>query len=220
MYSPGICMQLGKASTSTMKLMQATDQFSKSSNLIKKMFEKHFPGKKLDQAITEYNINYASWKPPFEERQTEGTGAVWVMSVLRNLLYDGVATAAMHWHYAGGNYGVVCGNYEIRPNRTLFYLLNRYLYDAELCKVRSDNSMVEVLAAENKNNYTLVTINKSPATLSIEQNIEALGKINLDKSEEYTIAGKGKSFSPNSTDLRKRFEMRGYSMRFQVLPKN
>jgi hypothetical protein len=211
----------GKAATPTMKLMQATDQFAKSSRRLKEIFTKHYPEKPVIQAITEYNINYASWKPPYEERQNNGTGCTWTMSVLSNLLYHGEADAAMFWHYySGGNYGIFDSQYQQRPARTLFYLLNRYLVDATLVNVTSDHEMVEVLAAETPHHFIVITINKSPATQTITPHISGLVSTQrLVLGSRYTIAGDQNSFSMNRASPFASFVLDGYGMQFEVLPK-
>jgi hypothetical protein len=211
----------GKASTPTLRLMRATDQFAKSSVQIQKMYDKHFPGKSISQAITEYNINYASWKPPYEERQSNGVGSLWIMSVLNHLLYEGQADSAMFWHYfSGGNYGVVDAQYKLKPARTLFYLLNRYLRDAQLCKVESDNDMVEIVATENGSCFVVVTLNKSPYKQQIMPQITGLpSPLNLDMGVSYDIAGEETHFAPNRLTVNQPFELDSYAMRFSIIPK-
>lgn len=211
----------GKASTPTTRIMQATDRLAKSSQQLQDIYNKHFPGRKLEQSITEYNINYASWRPPYEERQGIGTGCVWTMSVLKHLLYDGDADSAMYWHYyTGGNYGVVTSDYQRRPARTLFYLLNRYLRAAQLCKVQSDHDMIEVLAAQNKTCYVSIILNKSSQPLSITPRItgmEPTGRI--DMATSYDIAGTDTAFTPNRIVMDQPYELAGYGMRFVVIPR-
>lgn len=211
----------GSGATPTAPLMEGTGRMAAASRSVREMFRKHHPSKKLVQAITEYNMNHSSWKPPVEERQVIGTGCVWTMSVLGHLLYDGEADAAMFWHFwSGGNYGIVAANFTRRPAHTLFSLLNRHLRAAQVCQVASADRMVEVVAAEGPQAYVVITLNKSPAAVRIVPTVTGLrSPVRLEHATTYEIREKDVAFTTSRGAVDEPFMLEGYSMRFVVIPR-
>jgi hypothetical protein len=218
----------GKTSTPTPALMGKTKYLADVSVQIEKILKKYIPNRKIGQAITEFNINYAAWKPPADLRQSQGDGAVWLLSVLRNLLYTGSVDTAMIWHYWGGStYGVVSGNHQIRPNGTLYFLLNHYLADAMLLGATSSNPQIEALAAESKDYYIVALINKSDIPQEIKCNLlNAPGLLSSDFSypiTSYQTGGEDTLFSISKTrniiPKNKVVRLEKFSFVFKVIPK-
>ena len=162
----------GKSSTDTMVLLKRSNYMADISQKIAAILKKRVPGRKIAQSITEFNLNYAAWVNPVDLRQVTGDGVVWVMSVLRHLLYDGEVESAFYWHYwGGGTYGIVDGLGAIRPNGMLYYLLNRHLVGLELYAAASESPEVEVLAARGEGKTVLVFINKSDRNVKIKSEL-------------------------------------------------
>ncbi len=216
----------GKSTTPLPLLFSKTDAFAKSSMRLNELAGQYCPGRKIRQAITEYNMNYAAWKP-VDRRLVKGIGTLWTFSVLRNLLYDGACDYAMFWHYrGGGTYGAIGGEGEIRPSGMLFYLLNRHLAGAELVQAETNQPEVELLAAEKKNVRIIVLANKSAKKQVFPLCIANLPMKQFSPFEtpvtEYTIGKDDESFSVKKLGYPSRrilkISMEPYSLSFQILP--
>lgn len=218
----------GKTSTPTLALMEKTKFIADVSVSIEKILKKHVPNRKIGQAITEFNINYAAWRPPVDLRQSRGDGAVWLLSVLRNLLYIGNVDTAMIWHYwAGSTYGLVSGDKQLRPNGTLYFLLNKYLTDAMLLRASSNNSQIEALAADGKDYYIVAVINKSDKAQEIECNLLNPPRVVCDDFtypiSNYKVGGENNSFALSKTQSiipkNKMIKLAKFSLIFITIPK-
>ena len=216
----------GKSTTPLNHLFSKTDAFAKSSIRLKEIADQYCPGRKIEQAITEYNMNYAAWKP-VDRRLVKGIGSIWTFSVLRNLLYDGACDFAMFWHYwGGGTYGSVGGDGEIRPSGMLFYLLNRYLSGAELVQAETNHPEVELLAAEKKDSRVIVLVNKSAKRQSFQLCIANLPIKPSSPFEspvtEYAIGKDDENFSVKKLAYPSRrilnLSIEPYTLRFLIIP--
>jgi len=181
------------------ELMQRTDRYAVFSSNIRKANKELLPTHPLEQAISEYNMNYNAWKP-VDYRLHKGYGAVWTFSVLNNLLYKGSVDLAYYWHFVGGAYGVVAFD-GFYPVGTLFHLLNTRAGQGQLCLAKSsDESRVECLAVTTPDEYVLALVNKTPEPQTVELqllNYFPIRELELTtySTEEWTVAAKDDVFS-------------------------
>jgi hypothetical protein len=190
----------GRSTTPTIDLMKHTDKFAKSSQVVYEAWKKQFPDKEIEQSISEWALNYAAWKKPHESRQKTGEGQAWALSVMQNMLYDGVADNMYFWHFwGGGDYGTIQRNGFKRAGFTTFSLLNRHLKNGRLCAQESDNTMVEIIAGASANAKVIVLINKNDTPVQVELAVKGLtGKT---EAKLYRIADKEKNYSESATAL-------------------
>ena len=202
----------GSNTTPTIKLMERTDKYSQASIHIDETLKKYFLAKKIPQAITEYNMNYAAWKNGTEKRQLQGIGMVWLFSVLRDLLYEGQAEQAMLWHfYRGSTFGMIDKDYSKRASWYLFKILIEALKNSRLCKVSCNDKMIEVLAAQRQKEKCIVIANKNDYDVKA-----SLAKLNLPDIKtiiEYRIQGEEEAFTKSRLNsIPNNFELKKYSL--------
>ena len=199
----------GSNKTPTIKIMERTDRYSQASIGIDQTLKKYFLAKKIPQAISEYNMNYAAWKNGTEKRQLQGIGMVWLFSVLRDLLYEGRAEQAMLWHfYRGSTFGMVDRNYSKRASWYLFKILIEALKNSRLCKVSCNDKMVEVLAAGSKKGKCIVIANKNGH--NVKASLAKFKLSGIKEIVEYRIQGEEEVFTksrlnsiPDNFELKK-----------------
>lgn len=181
------------------ELMQRTDRYAIFSNNIREANKELLPDRPLEQAVSEYNINYKAWRP-VDRRLTKGYGAVWTFSVLNNLLYKGSLDLAYYWHFVGGAYGIVAPD-GLYPAGTVFHLLSTRTREGRLCLARSaDESRVECLAVATPGKYLLALVNKTPEPQTVA--LQLLNYAPVPESgltshatEEWTVAAEDDRFS-------------------------
>lgn len=148
----------GSVKTPTPYLMAKTASFGDDARAIRKMAEQELPGKPVEIALTEYNINF-NWNP-HDPRQANQIGAAWFASVLLHLVKADVEIAQT-WHSrGGGTFGLFSDNNEPRPAAMLFALANRCIR-GEYLKSATSSPDVECLAFRNPEKSGLLLINKS-----------------------------------------------------------
>ena len=181
------------------ELMQRTDRYAIVSNNIRKANEELLPDRPLEQAVSEYNINYRAWRP-VDHRMHKGYGAVWTFAVLNNLLYKGSLDLAYYWHFVGGSYGVVAPD-GLYPAGTVFHLLSTRTRQGQLCLARSaDESRVECLAVATPGEYLLALVNKTPEPRTVELQLLNYAPVSepgltTHSTEEWTVAAEDDRFS-------------------------
>lgn len=181
------------------ELMQRTDRYAIFSNNIRKANTELLPGRPLEQAVSEYNINYKAWRP-IDHRLHKGYGAVWTFSVLNNLLYKGSLDLAYYWHFVGGAYGVVAPD-GLYPAGTVFHLLSTRTRQGQLCLARSaDESRVQCLAVATPGEYLLALVNKTPKPQTVELQLlnyfpASEPELTPHSTEEWTVAAEDDRFS-------------------------
>ncbi len=189
----------GDTKTATEAIMGKTGQFAESSRLVQKMLKKHFPDREIPQLITELNINYAAWLNGGESRQKNGIGAVWLLSVLGHLLYDGEAEVANYWHYAFDScYSVgTTPGWRPTPVGTAYWLLNRY-FRGQLCQVGCGDKALQAIAADNGTEYALAVLNVSGQERTARLRLLNLPAVrtgdDLFPVKSYAVQGEEKTF--------------------------
>ncbi|MBS1371980.1 MAG: hypothetical protein HPZ91_18700 [Lentisphaeria bacterium] len=155
----------GSVKTPTAYLMDGAASFGADARAIRAMAEKERPGKPVELALTEYNINF-NWKP-HDPRQANRIGAAWFASVLYHLVKADVEIAQT-WHSrGGGTFGLFSAENEPRPVAAVFALANRYVRGEHL-KSASSSPEVECLAFRNPEQLGLLLVNKSDRELTVK----------------------------------------------------
>lgn len=157
----------GSVKTPTSYLMDQTVSFGDDARAIRAMVEEVAPGKPVELALTEYNINF-NWKP-HDPRQADQTGAAWFASVLNHLIRNNVEIAQT-WHSrGGGTFGLFSDKNEPRPAAMVFAFANRYL-NGDYYAAGSDSPLVEALGFCNATHAGLLLINKSGREMTVGLN--------------------------------------------------
>lgn len=158
----------GSTASATELIMRNSPQMAKSSVRIAQMLRRVAPEREIRQLITEYNINYAAWKDGGEQRHKNGIGAVWMLSVLKHLLYEGEAEVANYWHYEFGKpYSVGSDpGARLSPTGEMFLLLNRQMRGS-MTACASDDPAVESLASSDGRTALLALLNCSAQTRTV-----------------------------------------------------
>lgn len=157
----------GSVKTSTSYLMDQTVSFGDDARAIRAMAEEVAPGKPIELALTEYNINF-NWKP-HDPRQADQTGAAWFASVLNHLIRNNVEIAQT-WHSrGGGTFGLFSREGDPRPAAMVFALANRYL-NGDYFAAGSDSPLVEALGFRNATHAGLLLVNKSGREVTVRLN--------------------------------------------------
>lgn len=158
----------GSSKTPDEYIMRRTVTYGQDAKNIREMVEQVTPGKKVQLALTEYNINW-NWKP-HDPRQATQTGAVWLASVLTHLITADV-DISNNWHSrGGGTFGLFGGGNEIRPAAKVLYLYNQ-LVKGNYVDSKYSSLFVECLGFINKGREIgIIVINKknSPTTLDLQ----------------------------------------------------
>lgn len=148
----------GSVKTPTDYLMAKTASFGEDARAIHKMAAEERPGKPVEIALTEYNINF-NWRP-HDPRQANQVGAAWFASVLHHLVKADVEIAQT-WHSrGGGTFGLFSDNNEPRPAARFFAIANRCIRGRYL-KSATSSPDVECLAFRNPEKFGVLLINKS-----------------------------------------------------------
>lgn len=183
----------GSSKTSDAYIMASTNTFGSDTRAIKKMVQQVTPGRKIEFALTEYNINW-NWKP-HDPRQATHKGAVWLASVLNHLI-RAEADIAQTWHsYNGGTFGLISNNLEVRPAAKLLSLCNRFLKDKYIL-AQSNDKLVECLGfVEKGKQIGLLLINKANHKKQVKITCLNLPQIPVNfiegNASEYTIGPNG-----------------------------
>jgi len=157
----------GSVKTPTSYLMDQTASFGDDARAIRAMAAEVTPGKPVELALTEYNINF-NWKP-HDPRQADQTGAAWFASVLNHLIRSNVEIAQT-WHSrGGGTFGLFSDKNEPRPAATVFALANRYL-SGDYFAAGSDTPQVEALGFRSADHAGLLLVNKSGREIAVRLN--------------------------------------------------
>ena len=208
----------GSSKTPDSYIMDSANTFGKDVAAIKKVIQEITPGKKIEYALTEYNINY-NWKP-HDPRQANNKGAVWLASVLYHLIKN-KADIALTWHSrSGGTFGLISHSGEIRPSAQLLYLCNHYLKTSYVAS-KSSNKNLECLGFVNDRQHIgILVINKSHEKKSI--NVSSLNLPDLPQSyfegnaKEYTINAKGLSLQKTTLKRNMKLTLAPYSLKMIV----
>ena len=143
------------------------------------MAEEERPGRPVELALTEYNINF-NWKP-HDPRQANRIGAAWFASVLHHLVKADVEIAQT-WHSrGGGTFGLFSADNEPRPAAAVFAVANRYL-KGEYLKSATSSPEVECLAFRNPERRGLLLVNKSDREVTV-----TLDLLNLSPAPETVL---------------------------------
>lgn len=155
----------GSTKTSDEYLMDSTVTFGHDVRRIREVVNKQLPGKKVELALTEYNMNY-NWKP-HDPRQADYKGACWLASVLYHLIKADL-DIAQTWHSrGGGTFGLISRDgVEIRPAAQVLYLGNKYIRGSHVFSMSSDAN-IECLGFINADNYGMLIVNKSAKTAGL-----------------------------------------------------
>ncbi len=159
----------GSNDTSNEYIMSKTNTFGDDARAVAAVVKKITPGKKVELAITEYNINW-NWKP-HDPRQANHIGAAWLASVLNHLIRANV-DIAQTWHSrGGGTFGLMdkTGT-EIRPVARVLYWGNHYI-KGDYVESRSSNKNIECLGFKNSQNRGMLIINKSSKPVEVDINL-------------------------------------------------
>jgi hypothetical protein len=156
----------GSPLTPFKKLLDGSDIYAKYSNRIKRIVAERAPGRKIEQFVTEYNMNYSAWKP-LDEKPAKGYAAIWLFSVWRNCILTGSLDGMFYWRFtADGSYGVVEKG-KPRPAGILLQILNTRLRDCTSFSAVSSDASVECLALETKEERVIAFVNKAETPVSI-----------------------------------------------------
>ena len=148
----------GSVTTSTDYIMRQTPSFAADARQIRALIEEISPGKAVELALTEYNINY-NWKP-HDPRQGTYIGAAWLASVLNHLIRADVEIAQT-WHSrGGGTFGLISAEGEIRPMGKLLAVCNSFVR-GDYVWSRSSSTDIECLGFRNGEQAGFLVINKS-----------------------------------------------------------
>ena len=186
----------GSSKTSDSYIMSSANSFGKDAQGIREMVEKITPGKKIEYALTEYNINW-NWKP-HDPRQANNKGAVWLASVLYHLILENVDIATT-WHSrSGGTFGLISDKNEVRPTAELLYLCNRYLIKTNYVMSKTNDKNLECLGLIQSGKYVgILLINKNNKFRQVKISNLSLphlpDKYFEGNALEYTIGTKGLS---------------------------
>lgn len=156
----------GSASTATDYIMQKTASFGEDARQIRAMIESITPGKPVELALTEYNINF-NWKP-HDPRQGNHVGAAWLASVLYHLIRADVEIAQT-WHSrGGGTFGLISNNGDVRPMGKLLAVCNNHI-SGDYVWSASSSVGIECLGFRNEQNAGFLMVNKTaqPTRVSI-----------------------------------------------------
>jgi hypothetical protein len=181
----------GSADTPTKNLMAGTSSFENDAIGVRAIVERITPGKNVELAITEYNINYSH--KPHDPRQAAHIGAAWMASVLNHLIRGGV-DIAQTWHSrGGGTYGLFDSNNKPRPTAKLLYVANNFIKGKQVW-AQSSVPAVECLAFRNENTAGAMLVNKSPKPVTVT--MEVLNPPDFAKS---LVVPETRSFSISET---------------------
>ncbi|MDR2345675.1 MAG: hypothetical protein LBE18_06380 [Planctomycetaceae bacterium] len=182
----------GSAKTPTKNIMAGTPSFGKDAIDIRAIVERITPGKKVELAITEYNINYSY--NPHDPRQANHIGAAWLASVLNHLIRGGV-DIGQTWHSrGGGTYGLFDSSNKPRPTAKLLYVANNFIKGDQVW-AKSTLATVECLAFRNEKTAGMMLINKNPKPVTTT--VKMLNPPNFAKSlvvpetRSFSISEKG-----------------------------
>ncbi|MAX23494.1 MAG: hypothetical protein CMJ19_03230 [Phycisphaeraceae bacterium] len=185
----------GSVKTQTPYLMAMTPSFGKDVHAIRQMVNEVTPGKKLEYALTEFNISW-NWKP-HEPRQATHVGAVWLSSVFLHLINAELDISQL-WHSrGGGTFGLFGDGNEPRPNAHLFYLCNKYV-KGQYVDSQYSSPMVETLGFMNKNQYGVMVINKTDTAVTMH-----LDLLNAPQLSEDIYEGNTLLYTLNESGLKK-----------------
>lgn len=178
----------GSSKTPDEYIMASTNVFGKDAGNIRKAIQQITPGKKVELAITEYNINY-NWRP-HDPRQATYKGAVWMASTLNHLIKADV-DIAMNWHSrSGGTFGMLSPSNEIRPVARLFYVCNRYV-KSEYVWSNSNSRDIECLGFVQPGSHIgLMLINKDSASKKVK-----VSMLNMPPLPEVAFEGNAEIYS-------------------------
>lgn len=199
----------GSVKTPTEYLMKQTKTFGDDARKIRAIAEKITPGKKIELALTEYNINF-NWKP-HDPRQATIEGAVWFASVLNHLIQADVEIAQT-WHSkSGGTFGLFSDQNEPRPAAAFFALANRYL-KGNYYPANSTSENIECLAFKDQAHTGMLVINKTGKKTDIKLQIlnkpEFVEDPVLPDSEEFSLTAGSLSAKRISLNGRNEFAFR------------
>jgi hypothetical protein len=180
----------GSADTPTKNLMAGTPSFGKDAIAIRAVVERITPGKNVELAITEYNINYSS--KPLDPRQATHLGATWMASVLNHLICGGV-DIGQTWHSRGGTYGLFDNNNKPRPTAKLLYVANNFIKGKQMW-AQSSVPTIECLAFRNEKTAGVMFVNKNPKPVTVT--MEVLNPPDFAKS---LVVPETRSFSISET---------------------
>jgi xylan 1,4-beta-xylosidase len=167
----------GSVDTPTQLLMARTGEFGHDSLAVREAARQFIADRDIEMSLTEYNMNY-DWRPYHDPRRATNVGAVWMASVLKHLA-DVDHEIALTWHSkGGGTFGLISADNEVRPTADLLMLLNKHLAGAERIASRSSDEFVEILAAQNQEQYCILVINKSA-----DEQVVKLTTLNGPKAE-------------------------------------
>ncbi len=177
----------GSASTTTEYIMKQTGSFGEDARKIRAVAEEITPGKPVELALTEYNINF-NWKP-HDPRQGNYIGAAWLASVLNHLIRADVEIAQT-WHSrGGGTFGLISGEGVIRPMGELLAVCNNYV-SGDYVWSQSSNEQIECLGFRNPHAAGFLIVNKSGKSVTVKMSI-----LNVPAFKESLIIPAARSFA-------------------------
>ena len=192
----------GSSKTSDAYLMGKAYTFGDDVRAIRRAVHAITPGKKVELALTEYNMNY-NWRP-HDPRQRTWKGAIWMAAVLYNLIKADL-DIAQQWHSrGGGTFGLMSKDCEeIRPTARLLYLFNKFLKSHYVYSKSSDRSIACLGFIDPEKQVGLMLINTSNKPKNIKINLLDLPGLHTHPFEsnatEYILGPNG--FTKQSGDL-------------------
>jgi len=201
----------GTVTTPDEYIMAKTNSFGTDAAKVRAIVEEITPGKPVELALTEYNINF-NWNP-HDPRQATNVGAVWFASVLYHLIKNNVEIAQT-WHSrSGGTFGLFSPENEVRPPAQLFALCNRYIAGSHYLSQSSDKT-VECLAFAGDRRWGMLLINKSAQPKTVKLNLLNLPAKTYDpilpEVESYSISQTG--FKSGKVDFADTVKLDGYEL--------
>jgi hypothetical protein len=219
------------------QILPRSGSFAKHGREVAEMLKRRSPDRKIESLLTEYNMRYGRpWKPPVDERLTQGYLSIWLSSVLMQCQLAGNIDGAYFWHFAGGSvYGSVSADSSsiedivARPSATLFEILNNRLGNAEIVSSVVDGKSVECYALQTPSHLVLIVINTSNSAKKVRADI-LNARISAKPGsfhrpvEIYEIAAKDPDFTVTKVQapVRQKLDisMRPFSQQLVFLPVN
>jgi xylan 1,4-beta-xylosidase len=191
----------GSSKTPDEYIMRRTSTFGQDAVQIREMINQVTPGKDVQLALTEYNINW-NWKP-HDPRQATQTGAAWLASVLLHLI-EAEVDISNNWHSrGGGTFGLFGPANEIRPAAKVLYLYNK-LVKGRFVESKYSSVLLECLGfIDHDKSLGLILVNKKDSTQTLE-----LELLNVPKDfdlEDNIFEGNTLSYSLVEGKVKKQF---------------
>ncbi len=181
--------------------------FESSAKAVSEAIKKYVPNRPFQMFLTEYNVEW-TWTP-FERRQANNVGAVFMASTMKHLAQtdlDGV----MLWQLKGYYYGMIDDDNAIRPAAQLYQWGNRYMV-GDIAKSDSADERLEIMPVTRKDGARSVLIINKAAQTIIAPSAAALLPSHAGESvwqQQISATGKGVPAATTPGDL----TLPGYSV--------